>query len=304
MTFVSHAQNFEDVMLWRCFGQLKTGFYIDIGAGDPVIDSVTKSFYENGWSGINIDPTKSAFTKLEFDRPRDINLQVAVAEREGDIEFWSIPSTGLSTAVKNFADQHESAGFDVNRISVKTRTLKSICTELVRSPINFLKIDVEGFEKKVLLGADFEKFRPMVIIIESTEPNSQVENHLEWEYLLTESNYYYCYGDGLNRYYLAKESEILEVHFKYPPNVFDQFIISRSSLFFDANTVLEFENRLQLSLEERIRFLEQSIKDFEYAKNELTQQRDELTQQRDSLLNSTIWKLTKPIRVIIELFKG
>ena len=303
MTFVSHAQNFEDVMLWRCFRQLETGFYIDIGAGDPVIDSVTKSFYENGWSGINIEPTMSAFAKLEFDRPRDINLEVAVAEQEGDIEFWSVPSTGLSTAVKKFADQHESAGFDVKQVLVKTRTLKNICTELVRGPINFLKIDVEGFEKQVLSGADFEKFRPMVIIVESTEPNSQVENHLEWEYLLTKSNYYFCYGDGLNRYYLAKESENLEKHFKYPPNVFDQFVISRSSPFFDSNLFLGFEDSLKLSLEERNRVLEESIKDLEYSKKELTQQRDELTQQRDELTNSTIWKLTKPLRDLINFIK-
>jgi hypothetical protein len=68
MTFVSHAQNFEDVMLWRCFGQLESGFCIDIGADDPVVDSITKSFYENGWSGINIDPSDNSFTKLEADR--------------------------------------------------------------------------------------------------------------------------------------------------------------------------------------------------------------------------------------------
>ena len=114
MKFVSHAQNFEDVMLWRCFGHLNSGFYVDIGADDPVIDSVTKSFYESGWTGINIDPTENSFTKLQVDRQRDINIQVAVAEHEGSIDFWSVPKTGLSTAVRKFADQHKTAGFEVN----------------------------------------------------------------------------------------------------------------------------------------------------------------------------------------------
>jgi len=74
MTLVSYAQNFEDVMLWSCFGQLDSGFYIDIGADNPVTDSVTKNFYEKGWSGINIEPCENSFIKLQTNRPRDINI--------------------------------------------------------------------------------------------------------------------------------------------------------------------------------------------------------------------------------------
>jgi len=263
MTFVSHAQNFEDVMLWRCFGQLNSGFYIDIGADDPVSDSVTKCFYDKGWSGINIDPSENSFTKLQADRKRDTNIQVAVDAAEGSIDFWNVPRTGLSTTIKKFADQHKSEGFEVNHVSVKTRTLKDICEEFVRSPINFMKIDVEGFEKQVLLGADFEKFRPMVILVESTEPNSQVENYLEWENILEENEYQFCYADGLNRFYLSKESAYLAVHFKYPPNVFDEFVFSKTSLFYDVSGVA-FENidsseELASNIQARLNLLEQVI---------------------------------------------
>jgi FkbM family methyltransferase len=263
MTFVSHAQNFEDVMLWRCFGHLETGFYIDIGADDPVSDSVTKCFYEKGWSGINIDPSEDSFTKLQADRRRDTNIQVAVAAKEGSIDFWNVPRTGLSTAIKKFADQHKSAGFEVNHVSVRTRSLKDICEEYVKSPINFMKIDVEGFEKQVLLGADFEKFRPMVVLVESTEPNSQVENYLEWEDILEEHEYQFCYGDGLNRFYLSKESVHLAVHFKYPPNVFDDFVFSKTSLFYDRNE-LEIDNvnsneEIVLKMQARLDLLDKAL---------------------------------------------
>jgi hypothetical protein len=54
--FVSYAQNFEDVMLWRALRSLESGFYIDVGANDPTIDSVTKAFYASRWHGINIEP--------------------------------------------------------------------------------------------------------------------------------------------------------------------------------------------------------------------------------------------------------
>ena len=58
MTIVSHAQNFEDVILNRALEDVESGFYIDIGANDPDIDSVTRYFYEKGWSGIKIEPFK------------------------------------------------------------------------------------------------------------------------------------------------------------------------------------------------------------------------------------------------------
>ena len=54
--FVSYAQNFEDVILWRALHDVTPGFYIDIGANSPTIDSVTKAFYERGWRGINVEP--------------------------------------------------------------------------------------------------------------------------------------------------------------------------------------------------------------------------------------------------------
>ncbi|MBO9627365.1 MAG: hypothetical protein J7484_13455, partial [Microbacterium sp.] len=56
MTFLSYAQNREDVLLHRVFRGIENGRYIDIGAGHPRLDSVTKSLYELGWSGINIEP--------------------------------------------------------------------------------------------------------------------------------------------------------------------------------------------------------------------------------------------------------
>ena len=331
MGIVSYSQNFEDVILWRCFSHLDNGFYIDLGAGDPTIDSVTKSFYEIGWSGINIEPTASAFLKLEEERPRDTNLRIAVGEQEGVIDFWEIPSTGLSTAVKKFAERHENAGFDVKKISVRTRTLTEICKEFAKNTIHFMKIDVEGFEQEVLKSADFENFRPKVILIESTEPNSKVECQQDWEEILISSNYFFCYADGLNRFYLSNESKDLNSHFQYPPNVFDDFQISPTSHFHKPSFIDADLQEKELRLTEVTAELSNSKRDLNLIsdelnqlrdaltqerdeltqqRDELTQQRDELTQQRDNLIseldaaagalsavvNSRIWRFTKLYR--------
>ena len=70
---ISYAQNFEDVMLARAFAGKTEGFYVDVGAMDPVDGSVTKYFYELGWSGINIEPDEEYYKRLVADRKRDCN---------------------------------------------------------------------------------------------------------------------------------------------------------------------------------------------------------------------------------------
>ena len=83
---ISYAQNFEDVLLIRCFGTLSDGFYVDIGAYHPVIASVTKVFYDAGWCGINLEPGVG-IDALREGRPRDINLAIAITDAEGEADF-------------------------------------------------------------------------------------------------------------------------------------------------------------------------------------------------------------------------
>ena len=84
---ISYAQNFEDVVLRRVFHARERGRYIDVGAHDPVIDSVTKHFYDQGWSGVNVEPVERFHLKFVADRPRDINLNVACGATEGEVDF-------------------------------------------------------------------------------------------------------------------------------------------------------------------------------------------------------------------------
>ncbi len=71
--------------------------------------------------------------------------------------------------------------------------------EFVDTEIDFLKIDVEGGEKNVLLGADYKKYRPRIILIEATIPFRAAQDYRynpeaiascdEWEYILCEAGY-------------------------------------------------------------------------------------------------------------------
>lgn len=224
MSFITYAQNNEDLVLYRALSEVQNGFYIDVGANDPSDDSVTKAFYDRGWRGINIEPLLSHWTDLERDRPEDINIRCAVGDHSGVMEIWEPEIRGWSTASVDVIAQHESDGLVGVTHSVPMRTLTEICQENGNREIHFLKIDVEGFERNVLLGMDFQKFRPWIIVVEAFDPVTKTENFETWESLLTSAQYLLSYADGLNRFYVAAEHEMLAERMKYPPNVFDDFI--------------------------------------------------------------------------------
>lgn len=225
MSFVSYAQNFEDVLLVRALAEVESGFYIDVGAQHPVNDSVTKAFYERGWHGINLEPVAEWHALLQADRPRDLNLQVAVSDRSGMLKLFEIEATGMSTAAAQFAEHHRAAGHALREIEVPCRTLSEICAEHKVGEIHFLKIDVEGQEGHVLRGFDLRRWRPWIILLESTLPNTMTSVHHEWEGVLLAADYVFVHFDGLNRFYVPREREAqLRERLTLPPNHFDQFI--------------------------------------------------------------------------------
>ena len=84
---VTYSQYNEDLILSAFLYDVKQGFYIDVGANSPEVDSVTKLFYKIGWHGINIEPIKSLYEELVKERPKDINLQLGIGSKPG-FEVW------------------------------------------------------------------------------------------------------------------------------------------------------------------------------------------------------------------------
>jgi FkbM family methyltransferase len=185
---------------------------------------VTKAFYERNWRGINIEPLMSHYRDLQVERPRDINLCYAAGETSGEIEIFECDVRGWATAEQSVAAKHLREGRQGVCYNVPVRTLSDVCREYVSGEIHFLKIDVEGLEEKVIKGANFQKFRPWIVVIEATKPNSAEEAYEQWESLLLAVGYRCAYADGLNRFYVAAEHPELFPSLRYPPNVFDDFV--------------------------------------------------------------------------------
>jgi FkbM family methyltransferase len=323
MTFISYAQNYEDVLLWRALGHLGHGFYIDVGANDPVEHSVTKAFYDAGWNGINIEPLPHLHQAFMAQRPRDLNLAIAAGAREDSLTMYDVPAVnGWASPDPQVAAAHRAHGFEVAELTVPMRTLAAVCAEHAKGEIHFLKIDVEGFEGEVLRGMDFVRFRPWLLVIEATLPNSRVTNHQAWEYLVTGQRYRYAWFDGLNRYYVAEEHPELLASLEVQPNVFDEFISHHLDKAWAATTAVTHKLRESeahaavLAVEahdalERAEAAEQARLEAEHARDQAVsaagQSADWAAGMERELLAiraSTSWRVTGPLRKVSDLLRS
>jgi FkbM family methyltransferase len=280
MTTISYAQNYEDVMLLRALRSVQRGFYIDVGAQHPVLDSVTKSFYEKGWRGINIEPVTQWFELVVQDRPEDINLQIAISSTSKELSIFEVVDTGLSTTTERYADRHEAAGHPVERHTVACRSLDDIIAEYGIDDIHFLKVDVEGAEDSVMESISLDRHRPWIMVIEATEPNSQQPAYADWEPRVLANGYDMVYEDGLNRFYVAKEHAELKAAFRLPPNYFDFFMPYDE---WHAKNELGTLTRAHLAMAGKLQMFEAERDELKAERGELQAERSELKVERSQL---------------------
>lgn len=223
-----HESDLEDVILYHVFRNEVDVFYIDVGSNDPWLYSVTRLLYSKGGHGINIDPLSELIELSDQERPRDINICVGIGAKRSRTKLYcqGTCSGGLSTVVEN----NKSIGAEERYIDIVP--LKDICSEYVPSgqDIHLLKIDVEGFEEDVLLGADFAHYRPWVVVIESTLPGTDIPCYEKWEKMIFKENYSFVYQFGVNRYYLASEHEALRKRFLKREELLEKYRIFRAEL--------------------------------------------------------------------------
>lgn len=302
MSFISYAQNFEDVLLRRAFRHIEQGFYIDVGANDPSADSITRAFYDLGWHGINIEPLKSHYDDLVRDRARDINLQCAAGDRSGRLQLWETDTRGWATADPQVVSQHQAQGHIGQWHQVPVKTLCEICKEYAQDPIHFLKIDVEGYESEVIQGANWSLFRPWVVLVEAMWPNSSEPTHASWESILLNHAYAFVYSDGINRFYLASEHLELAHHFAYPPNAFDDFIPSEQQRYKEHTAALETQlNETRTDLNQQIECaqnLQTQLNMLNTQLHALNTQLSCIHAELNGVYTSTSWRITRPLRWI------
>ncbi|RWZ78350.1 MAG: FkbM family methyltransferase [Candidatus Microsaccharimonas sossegonensis] len=263
---ISYAQNKEDFILAGFFEDNEKGFYVDVGANSPVVDSVTKLFYDKGWSGINIEPIRNHFIQLKNLRPRDINLNIGISNKAGVLNLREYEGSGLSTFSNTLKDQYETSPDyfteDYKDYEVKVVSLADVFSKHKVKHISFMKIDVEGYEYNVIEGNDWSRYRPEVICIEA--------NHIEqdWHLLLKNHNYKKVFKDGLNEYFVDKQSH-RKKEFSYIEAVINKEPIINYRFLPELNRLERSQLRL-LSLEKELELKTEQINHLGATLGELT----------------------------------
>jgi len=164
----SYSQEGEDMVLRRFLGQQTAGYYVDVGAHHPMRFSNTQYFYNRGWSGINIDATPGSMRLFEKYRPRDINIEAAVADGQRELTFFMFTEPALNSFDEELSCSRPRSCSLVGQQKIVTETLSQILEERLPADqaIDFLSVDVEGLDLQVLRSNDWEVFRPRFVLVE------------------------------------------------------------------------------------------------------------------------------------------
>lgn len=202
----SYSQFGEDLIIDKLLGYKKKGFYVDIGAYDPNHFSNTKRFYKRGWSGINIEPNYNNYRKFVKKRKRDINLNIGIGRKRRRLLFYRFRPSTLSTFSKKEAGICKRKGAQlVDCVKVGVERLDKVLSLYYNGrEIDFMTIDVEGWEMEVINSNDWKKFRPKLLCIEYVEhfrkrinKKAKEDQEIFWLKL----GYRKAYNNGINFIY-------------------------------------------------------------------------------------------------------
>ena len=199
-----YSQCGEDLILNRIFRDKKSGFYVDVGANNPFEQSNTQFFYDLGWKGINIDAMPGSMKVFHRIRPRDINLELPISDSEETLQYHIFETSFFNS----FAPEPEVLKNE-KLLEVKdlnSTSLAKVFEEHVGSKvIDFMAVDVEGWDLNVLRSNDWSKFRPKVLIVEMLDVPADKVNETEMAHYMDAIGYAFFCSTSANALFFEKE---------------------------------------------------------------------------------------------------
>ena len=159
-----------DLIITKLLNSKKKGIYIDVGCHHPFLNNHSYLLYKSGWEGINIDIDYNSIDMFNFFRKSDVNIQTAVTDHKGEVDlFFYHNRAAKNTISKEFGSDAKE------QKKINSDTLNNIIenSKFKNSIIDFISIDVEGNEMKVLNGFNLKKYKPKLILLEFILPNKK-----------------------------------------------------------------------------------------------------------------------------------
>jgi FkbM family methyltransferase len=181
-----YSQSGQDVFVLSYFNRKLNGVFVDVGANDGV--SFSNTYYlekKLKWTGICFEPNPVAFKKLDESR-NCIKINACVADVKTVEKFMLIEgySHMLSGIIKEFSPQHiiriekevKEHNQKVREIDVLCVVLNDVLEEHKIFNIDYLSIDTEGNEFKILKSIDFGRFNIELMTVENNYNDKEQTN--------------------------------------------------------------------------------------------------------------------------------
>jgi len=168
------GQYFQDMIAFLYFQKKKKGFYMDIGANNGVGLSNTYIFEQIGWNGVCIEPQPNVYKMLKKNRKCDCyNVALSSIANES-VDFFKASANMLSGLDDGMSESHKQMAMEFGKteiIKVKTMTFDEIMANYPNvKHIDFMSLDVEGYEISILETIDFDKYSFGFLTIEGNNP--------------------------------------------------------------------------------------------------------------------------------------
>lgn len=162
MLLGSYSQYGEDLIVEKYLK--KKGKYLEIGAYHPTRLSNTYRFYKKGWRGVVVEPNPDIKESFANVRPKDTFLNVGISADGGLLNYYKFLIPAINTFSKEEAEKNINQGHKLQKI-VKVKTIK--VSDLVKTDIDFLSLDTEGFDEKILDNWPWDVCQPKLICTEA-----------------------------------------------------------------------------------------------------------------------------------------
>jgi FkbM family methyltransferase len=196
-----YSQDDEETLIRAFFADRRDGFFLDVGAGDPIRDSTTYYLERHlDWHGIAVDAIADYAPAYAQQRPATRFFSY-FAGRKSKLThpFFISDNKNLSSG----SGDDPRAG-DYRRTTVPTLALRDLLEREKVETIDLLSMDIEGAEPDALAGLDLSRFAPELACVEVGSPAVGLAVAEQFAVAGCAEIAAYRAIDAINRYYTCR----------------------------------------------------------------------------------------------------